>query len=273
MNVESHSLVVLLAFLIICFVVQTSTVSAWLSHGKKQMSEQPDLTGSVAEHPGQNAERPGKTETEAKVETRTSSSSQQTRSTLQPSYEELKARIAKLEEIKSVRERIAAKESALKLASDSRSKLPRHGFNNGTQTPEKQPKAFAKTTAARAVTTSLESSKSGTKAWPNLVLGRREQEVVSRSSKCPSEHSKQPPLSDRMSTPEVDRHTRLADRIKTLEDEARGIARWFELYEKRPGLHKEDESRGWVIHNFRYEHIIKEISRLRQMLDNPRAQF
>jgi len=61
---------------------------------------------------------------------------------------------------------------------------------------------------------------------------------------------------------ELRRRALLADRVKTLEDEARGIALWLQLYEQRSKPHGEDENRGWVIHSLRYERIIEEIHRL-----------
>lgn len=61
---------------------------------------------------------------------------------------------------------------------------------------------------------------------------------------------------------ELRRRALLADQIKNLEDEARGIALWLDLYDQHPKPHEEDENTGRTMHSLRYERIIKEIHRL-----------
>ena len=56
----------------------------------------------------------------------------------------------------------------------------------------------------------------------------------------------------------------LNDRIKNLEDEARGIARWLNLYGDRAN-HDDIEDVGWALHDARHESIIHEIRRLKSL--------
>jgi hypothetical protein len=56
----------------------------------------------------------------------------------------------------------------------------------------------------------------------------------------------------------------IAERREALEAQARGSEFWREMYQKRSyfGEGEEIEDRGFLIHNARYERVVKEIHRL-----------